>query len=52
MSKYGVFSGPYFSAFGWNTGEYGPEKTPYFVNYFVILESYKPLQVLDYFEIS
>ena len=44
-SKYGVFSGPYFSAFGLNTesysvsqylsvfnpnaGKYGPEKTPY-----------------------
>ena len=29
MSKYGAFSGPYFPAFGWNTGEYGPEKNPY-----------------------
>ena len=41
MFKYGVFSGPYFSAFGPNTeryfvplhipnaGKYGPEKTPY-----------------------
>ena len=32
MSKYGVFSGPYFSVFGLNTevylGKYGPEKTP------------------------
>ena len=26
MSKYGVFSGPYFSVFSPNTGEYGPEK--------------------------
>ena len=41
MSKYGVLSGPYFTAFGLNTerydlfvfsrnaGKYGPEKTPY-----------------------
>ena len=45
MSKYGVFSGPYFPAFGLNTeiylripqtsvfspnaGKCGPEKTPY-----------------------
>ena len=27
--QYGVFSGPYFPAFGLNTGKYGPEKTPY-----------------------
>ena len=29
VSKYGVFSGPYFHVFGLNTGKYGPEKTPY-----------------------
>ena len=37
MSKYGVFSGPYFPAFGLNTetefgpnaGKYGPEKSLY-----------------------
>ena len=29
VSKYGVISGPYFSAFGLNTGKYGPEITPY-----------------------
>ena len=29
MSKYGVFSGPYFPEFGLNTGKYGPEETPY-----------------------
>ena len=27
--KYGVFSGPYFPAFGLNTGKNGPEKTQY-----------------------
>ena len=35
MSRYGVFSGPYFPVFGLNTeissntGKYGPEKNPY-----------------------
>ena len=29
VSRYGIFSGPYFPAFGLNTGKYGPEKTPY-----------------------
>ena len=29
VSKYGVFSGPYFLVFGLNTGKYGQEKAPY-----------------------
>ena len=29
MSKYEVFSGPYFPVFGLNAGKYGTEKTPY-----------------------
>ena len=29
MSKYGVFPGPYFAAFGLNVRKYGPEKSPY-----------------------
>ena len=29
MSKYGVFSGPYFPVFSPNKGKCGPEKTPY-----------------------
>ena len=29
VSKYGVFSGPYFPIFGLNIGKYGPEKIPY-----------------------
>ena len=29
LSKYGVFSGPYFTVFSPNTGKYGPEKTLY-----------------------
>ena len=27
--QYGVFSGPYFPAFGLNTGKHGPKKAPY-----------------------
>ena len=27
MSKYRVFSGPYFPVFGLNAGKYGPEKS-------------------------
>ena len=30
MSKYGVFSGPYFPPFGLNTGKNGPEKNSVF----------------------
>ena len=50
VSKYGVFSGPYFPAFGLNTegysvsfhiqsecGKYGPEKTPYLDNFQAVL---------------
>ena len=29
VSKYGVFSGPYFPVFSPNAGKYGPEKSPY-----------------------
>ena len=29
VSKYGVFSGPYFPVFRPNIGKYGPGKTPY-----------------------
>ena len=29
VSKYGVFSGPYFPVFSSNTGKYGPEKPRY-----------------------
>ena len=29
VSKYKVFSGPYFPLFSPNKGKYGPEKTPY-----------------------
>ena len=28
VSKYGIFSGPYFPVFELNTEKYGPEKTP------------------------
>ena len=29
VSKYGIYSGPYFPIFKLNTGKCGPEKTPY-----------------------
>ena len=29
VSKYGIFSGPYFPSFGLNMEKYGPGKTPY-----------------------
>ena len=36
-SKYGVFSGPYFSAFSPDTGKDGPEKTPYLDTFRAVL---------------
>ena len=33
VSKYGVFSGPYFAVFSQIKGKYGPEKTPYLDNF-------------------
>ena len=38
MSKYAVFSGPYFIVFGLNTGKYGPEKAPYLDTFYAVLE--------------
>ena len=47
VSKYGVFSGPYFPVFGLttpylsifspNTGKYGPEKTPYLDTFHAVI---------------
>ena len=52
MSKYGVFSGPYFPVFGLNKeiyseisafipnlGKYGPEKTQCLHNFYAMLEN-------------
>ena len=36
MSKYGVFSDPYFPVFSSNTGKYGPEKIPYLDTFYVV----------------
>ena len=36
VSKYGVFSGPYFSVFGLNTRKYGAEKNPYFETFHAV----------------
>ena len=42
VSKYGVFSGLYFPAFGLNTDQnvekYGPEKTPYLDTFHTVEE--------------
>ena len=38
MSKYGVFSGPYFLVFELNTGKYGPEKAPYLDIFRVVVD--------------
>ena len=45
MSKYGVFSGPYFSAFGLNMGIYGPWKTPYLDTFHPVIRGH----VRDFF---
>ena len=37
MSKYGVFSGPYFPVFRPNTRKYGPEKTPYLYTFHAVI---------------
>ena len=39
VSKYGVFSGPYFPVFSPNTGINGPEKTPYLDSFHAVLAS-------------
>ena len=38
MSKYVVFSGPYFLVFELNTGKYGPEKAPYLDIFCVVVD--------------
>ena len=35
VSKYGVFSGPYFPVFSPNTGKYGPD-TPYLDTFYAV----------------
>ena len=36
VSKYEVFSGPYFPVFSPDTGKYGPEKFPYFDSFRIV----------------
>ena len=36
VSKYGLFSGPYFPVFIPNTLKYGPEKSPYLDTFHVM----------------
>ena len=44
VSKYGVFSGPYFPVFGLNTGKYGTAKTLY-LNTFHAVRVFKGLLI-------
>ena len=37
MSKYGVFSGPYFPAFGLNTRKWELEKSPYLDTFHTVI---------------
>ena len=39
VTKYIVFSGPYFLVLSPNTGKYGPEKTPYLDTFHAVLEN-------------
>ena len=58
VSKYGVFSGPYFPAFGLNTpylsvfslnvGKYGLEKTPYLDTFHAVLKEEKIIAWLNW----
>ena len=41
MSKYGVFSGPYFTVFSPNAGKCGPEKTSYLDTFHTVKAFYK-----------
>ena len=52
VSKYGVFSGPYFSVLGLNTGKYGPEKTPYLDTFHAVLGSKHVSQSNQLFELT
>ena len=36
LSKYGVFSGPYFTIFGLNTEKYGPKEYLYLDNFHAV----------------
>ena len=40
VSKYGVFSGPYFPVLSLNKGKYGPEITPYLDAFHAVLLTY------------
>ena len=49
-SNYRVFSGPYFPAFGLNTGKHGPQKTPYLDTFHAVLGLCNPrVFLLNYF---
>ena len=45
VSKYGVFSGPYFPVFSPNTGKYGPEITPYLDTFHAVMNVWDILYI-------
>ena len=47
MSKYRVFSGPYFPVFRPKTGYYGPEKTPYLDTFHAVTNTHCFLHVVS-----
>ena len=52
LSKYRVFSGPYFPVFSPNTGKYGPEKAPYLDTFHAVGErvskDFRLLSLINY----
>ena len=46
LSKYEVFSGPFFPVFGLNTGKYGLEKSSYLDTFHAVSFSQKPREIL------
>ena len=46
MSKYGVFSGPYFPVFCPNAGKYEPKKTPYLDTFYAVFVFINFLDIL------
>ena len=46
VSRYEIFSGPYFPVFRTNTGKYGPEKTPYLDTFHAVRSFLKSIRQL------
>ena len=48
MSKYGVFSGPFFPVFNPNTGIYRPEETSYFCTFHTVTGIQRKKKYINY----